>query len=70
MPRSVDDDIAAFIKNENLGPSTVGQQKCSTFCSLSIQGARKEEGLIAAFGMTRELANEVDTPLRNNLNLA
>ena len=31
---------------------------------------RKDEPLKAAFGKARELANEVDTPLRRNLNLA
>lgn len=31
---------------------------------------RKDEGLLAAFQMTRGLANEADTPLRSNLDLA
>ena len=30
----------------------------------------KDKELIAALEMTRELANETNTPLRNNLNLA
>jgi len=76
VPRSLD-DIVLPIKNEISRP-----QHCQaadmlrflfSFCCTrgdATQVEPKEEDLVAAFEMTRELANEIDTPLRDNLNLA
>lgn len=44
-----------------------------SFCNTTGEATQvepKDEELIAAFKMTRELANEAGTPLRKNLDLA
>ena len=44
-----------------------------SFCGTggdSVQVGPKNGELLIAFGMVRELANEPNTPLRDNLNLA
>jgi len=44
-----------------------------SFCNTRGDAAQvepKDDELLVAFGMARELANEPNTPLRKNLNLA
>ena len=70
-------DIAAPIKNEISRPQgcevTDMLRFLFSFCNTSGDAAQvepRDDELINAFEMAREFANEPNTPLRNNLDLA